>query len=167
MPPHLDRCETFYKQGGVSLLAWCVCTYMNTTISRCYGTKVWGFFYRENTTKSAAGTKTVDMCCLASEAKTWLVNMDSVVSYFYVLLLFDISPPLSFLHSEFYKHHCFCAWCPTSGNLSSSAQKSMRRSVSSLHQVNHCTHFVVVMLLRCTSKWKGLEMWLVPCLSES
>lgn len=43
-------------------------------------------FCSENTSEPASGTKTAGMCCLATEAKIWLVNVDSMVSYFYVLL---------------------------------------------------------------------------------
>lgn len=64
------------------------------------------------TTDPETGTNSFDMFCLATGAKRSLANMDKMVLYVYLLLsLLSTCLSLSFFHLQFYKRHCFCAFC--------------------------------------------------------
>lgn len=95
------------------------------------------FVCSENTTNTATGTNSLDVCCPCGQYG--LVP-------FYILPPAHVrhSPSFLFNHSHLYKPHCVRAWCPTSQQMWSSAQTLMGHFTFSLHRVNLQTHFVAV-----------------------
>lgn len=141
----------FPKQAGLSPLAPFTWTYANITITLWCGTKQPSQEHLEEvvsaqfrTTDTATTTLSLDISCLATGCKKSPTKMDNMVLYLNIpqpsnstFQQSTCSAALLFIHSDFFKSHCFLSRkCP-------SAQLSTRPFTS-----RPVTHFVVVAVMK-------------------